>query len=109
MILHEGHPISLLGVYSDERRQVFQSFVSPTSTANKLRLQQEPSAADNDWLIRAMQNPTPGVLREFIMPYMTVWRTNMREVVAAQATRDAPSAAAHHDEAQSGPDVEAAA
>ncbi|KAH7148174.1 FAD binding domain-containing protein [Dactylonectria macrodidyma] len=98
MILHEGSPLSLLGTYSDERRQVFQSFVSPTSTANKLRIQQDPAAADGDWLVRAMRNPTPTVLREFIMPYMTVWRTDMRAAVAAQVARDAPTPGPHHDE-----------
>ncbi|KUL87609.1 hypothetical protein ZTR_05878 [Talaromyces verruculosus] len=88
MILHEGGPLSLLSTYSDARRQVFQSFVSPTSTANKLRIQQEPSAADDDWLMRKMQNPTPEVLHDFIKPYITIWRTDMRAVVAEQAARD---------------------
>ncbi|KAH8694367.1 hypothetical protein BGZ61DRAFT_307931, partial [Ilyonectria robusta] len=78
MILREGSPLSLLTTYSDARRQVFQSFVLPTSTANKLRIQQDPAAADEDWMIRMMQNPTPAVLREFTMPYLTVWRTDMR-------------------------------
>lgn len=88
MILHEGGPLSLLSTYSDARRQVFQSFVSPTSTANKLRIQQEPSAADDDWLMRMMQNPTVEVLHDFIKPYITIWRTDMRAVVAEQAARD---------------------
>ncbi|KAJ4028885.1 hypothetical protein NW761_014867 [Fusarium oxysporum] len=84
MILHEGKPLSLLNLYSDERRKVFQTFVSPTSTANKLRIQQDPTAANNDWLVRSLKKPTPAVLHEFFTPYMTVWRTDMRVVVASQ-------------------------
>ncbi|KAE8139523.1 hypothetical protein BDV38DRAFT_291238 [Aspergillus pseudotamarii] len=37
LIIHEGKPISILDTYSDERRRVFQTFVDPTSTQNKLR------------------------------------------------------------------------
>jgi hypothetical protein len=91
MILHEGKPLSLLNVYSDERRKVFQTFVSPTSTANKLRIQQDPAAADNDWLVRSLKKPTPVVLHEFFTPYMTVWRTDMRAVVASHGVSEALS------------------
>ncbi|GFF79432.1 para-nitrophenol 4-monooxygenase [Aspergillus lentulus] len=99
MILHEGGPLSLLSTYSDARRQVFQSFVSPTSTANKLRLQQEPVEADDDWLIRKMQNPTLETLHDFIQPYITVWRTDMRTLVAEQAARNEPILKANLSEA----------
>ncbi|KAL3471088.1 FAD-binding monooxygenase [Aspergillus californicus] len=84
MILRERHPLSVLSTYSDARRQVFQSFVSPTSTANKLRVQQEPAAAEDDWMVRTIKNATPSVLRDFFMPYMTVWRTDIRALVAVQ-------------------------
>ncbi|KAE8308638.1 hypothetical protein BDV41DRAFT_591826 [Aspergillus transmontanensis] len=36
-IIHDGKPISILDTYSDEHRRVFQTFVDPTSTQNKLR------------------------------------------------------------------------
>ncbi|GFF56532.1 3-(3-hydroxy-phenyl)propionate/3-hydroxycinnamic acid hydroxylase [Aspergillus udagawae] len=71
IILHEGGPLSLLSTYSDARCQVFQSFISPTSTANKLHIQQEPIAANNDWLICKMQNLTVKTLHNFIKPYIT--------------------------------------
>ncbi|KAF3397070.1 6-hydroxy-3-succinoylpyridine 3-monooxygenase HspB [Talaromyces pinophilus] len=103
MILHEDGPLSLLSAYSDVRRQLFQSFVSPTSTANKLRIHQDPAAADDDWLVRAMQDPTPEVLHEFIKPYLTVWRSDMRAILAAQVKRDKPTPA--HFEAEDTVDV----
>jgi hypothetical protein len=87
MILHEGKPLSVLSTYSDARRQVFQSFVSPTSTANKLRVQQEPAAAEDDWMFRTLQNATPDVLHDFFRPYMTVWRTDIRALVATEEER----------------------
>ncbi|PVH72193.1 FAD/NAD(P)-binding domain-containing protein [Cadophora sp. DSE1049] len=82
MIFNENKPISTLETFSHERRKVFQLFVEPTSKANKLRLQQSPEAADEDWMVRALQNPTPESMKEFFEPYMKIWRSDMRAVVA---------------------------
>lgn len=99
MIFYGKEPISLLETFSHERRKVFQMFVDPTSRANKLRIQQSPECADEDWLVRKMKTPTNEVLMEFFAPYMTSWRTDMRAVVAkekADADRAGRQGAATH-------------
>lgn len=88
MIFFEGAPLSALKAFSDERRQVFQMFVNPTSIANKLRIQQRPDVAGDDWMVRMLQTPTEEVLKEFFMPYMAVWRSNMRAVVGRAMVRE---------------------
>jgi 2-polyprenyl-6-methoxyphenol hydroxylase-like FAD-dependent oxidoreductase len=82
MILLEGKSDDLLTLYSDERRRVFQKFVDPTTTANKLRLHSPSSdaAAFDDEYFRSMQNPTPEILLEAAKPYFETWRTDMRSV-----------------------------
>ncbi|KAH9218014.1 hypothetical protein DL95DRAFT_361368 [Leptodontidium sp. 2 PMI_412] len=92
MIFHAKKPISILEAYSHERRRVFQMFVDPTSKANKLRLQQSPEYADDDWMVRTLQNPTPEVMKEFFSPYMASWRSDMRAVVAKKEKVDADKA-----------------
>lgn len=92
MIFHDKKTISILEAYSHERRRVFQMFVDPTSKANKLRLQQSPEYADDDWMVRTLQNPTPEVMKEFFSPYMASWRSDMRAVVAKKEKVDADKA-----------------
>ncbi|KAL1889727.1 hypothetical protein Sste5346_008713 [Sporothrix stenoceras] len=81
MVLHEGRPLAVLDTYSDERRKVFQFFVDPTSTQNKIRVQSnhEDEAVTNDWYFRLLQNPTADVLRAQAQPYFDVWRTDLRK------------------------------
>ncbi|KAJ5201252.1 FAD/NAD(P)-binding domain-containing protein [Penicillium cf. viridicatum] len=81
MILNEGRSDKILTSYSDARRKVFQYFVDPTTTANKLRLHlpSETAAVDDDCL-RSLQNPTPESLKEGAKPYFETWRTDMRAV-----------------------------
>ena len=83
MVLHQGKPLSVLDIYSDERRKVFQSFVDPTSTYNKLRIHtvDQEVAARDDWYFRIMQNPSKNDLLEGMRPYFEAWRTNMQEIV----------------------------
>ena len=85
MVLKEGRSPTLLDMYSDERRKVFQFFVDPTSTANKLRVHSNPaeSAVRDDWFFRQMAVPlkvSPDELQELAKPYFETWRTNMREL-----------------------------
>ncbi|KAK5045143.1 hypothetical protein LTR84_009476 [Exophiala bonariae] len=82
MILKEQYPPSLLDIYSDERRKVFQFFVDPTSTQNKLRVHSnhEDEAVQNDWFFRLLQNPTYQELKEMAKPYFETWRTNIRKL-----------------------------
>lgn len=83
MVLDEGRSDAVLDVYSDERRKVFQYFVDPTSTHNKLRLQYVPAdtAAQDDWYMRIVANPRP--TREQLMglmkSYFDDWRTDIRK------------------------------
>ena len=81
MILNEGRSDDILDVYSDERRKVFQFFVDPTSTQNKLRVHNNSvdNAVANDWYFRTLQNPTAEQIENLSKPYFEVWRTNMRE------------------------------
>ncbi|KAL4878106.1 FAD/NAD(P)-binding domain-containing protein [Aspergillus karnatakaensis] len=80
MILQEGKSDELLTVYSDARRKVFQTFVDPTTTANKLRLHApDPAAAAyDDEYFRSMQDPTAEVLADAARPYFETWRTDMK-------------------------------
>ena len=85
MILNEGHSTSILDMYSDERRKVFQSFVDPTSTANKLRVHSNPedTAVQYDWFFRMMADPSKlsqRQLEELSRPYFETWRTDMRKL-----------------------------
>jgi len=82
MILNEGRQPAILDIYSDERRKVFQSFVDPTSTQNKLRVHSndEATAAQDDWYLRMMaKGPTQEQLAELMQPYFETWRTDMRK------------------------------
>ncbi|EOA83389.1 uncharacterized protein SETTUDRAFT_155922 [Exserohilum turcica Et28A] len=55
---HDYHdPQDLLAEYSAARRFVFQNFINPTSTANKLRLHESDpdNAAQEDWFLRMVR------------------------------------------------------
>lgn len=82
MIILEGKSDELLTIYSDQRRQVFQNFVDPTSTANKLRLHSPSTEAaiHDDYYFRSMQDPSAEVLAEAAKPYFETWRTDMRSL-----------------------------
>ncbi|KIX10187.1 uncharacterized protein Z518_01268 [Rhinocladiella mackenziei CBS 650.93] len=82
MVLNEGCSDSVLDVYSDERRKVFQFFVDPTSTQNKLRLHSHDvsTAVQDDWYLRMINHPTPEKMLELMKPYFETWRTDMRKV-----------------------------
>ncbi|KAJ5768907.1 hypothetical protein N7520_003466 [Penicillium odoratum] len=81
MILNEGRSDDILTSYSDARRKVFQYFVDPTTTANKLRLHlpSETAAEDDDYL-RSLQSLTPEALEKGAKPYFETWRTDIRAV-----------------------------
>ncbi|GAB1197589.1 hypothetical protein APSETT444_006887 [Aspergillus pseudonomiae] len=80
MILKESASDQLLTLYSDERRKVFQSFVNPTTTENKLRLQQPYSkeTVREDYFFRELQDATPETLQEKAKPYFEFWCTDIR-------------------------------
>ncbi|KAJ6091447.1 hypothetical protein N7467_003416 [Penicillium canescens] len=79
LIIHEGKPLGTLNTYSDERRMVFQTFVDPVSTQNKLRCASDVETAQEDWYIRQMAKATPEMTKKGTKPFFGVWRTNMRQ------------------------------
>jgi 2-polyprenyl-6-methoxyphenol hydroxylase-like FAD-dependent oxidoreductase len=83
MIINEHRPLSLMDVYSDERRKVFQSLVDPMSSQNKTRLQHNTpeSARKDDWYFRTLQNLSPETAHELARPFAELWRTDMRKLV----------------------------
>jgi 2-polyprenyl-6-methoxyphenol hydroxylase-like FAD-dependent oxidoreductase len=82
MILNESRSDDLLTLYSDECRQVFQSFLDPTTTANKLRMQQpySPDTVREDAFFRLLQDAAPATLKRQSQPYFEAWPTDMRAV-----------------------------
>jgi hypothetical protein len=79
-------PSLLLNLYSDLRRRVFQDFVNPTSTANKLRThayEQPMEARESDWLVRELRaiEKGEGDVRERVgrvmRPYFEGWRSDI--------------------------------
>ncbi|KEF60622.1 uncharacterized protein A1O9_02183 [Exophiala aquamarina CBS 119918] len=86
MILNESKPLSVLDLYSDERRKVFQYFVDPTSTHNKLRVQfnsQETAATDDDFF-RLLREGSMVDRMEATKMYYDTWRTNIRKLAKAK-------------------------
>ena len=86
MVSKEGKPESVLDMYSDARRKVFQYFVDPTSTYNKLRIHSmdQDVVARDDWYFRSLQNPSMAESVEAMKPYFEVWRTDMRKIAKEQ-------------------------
>ncbi|KAF5018937.1 hypothetical protein F66182_9079 [Fusarium sp. NRRL 66182] len=81
MIYSNEQPVSVLAKWSDERRKVFQNFVDPTTSHNKLRIQRDPATAYEDWAIKLLKNPSDETMAKFLIPYGTVWPTDMKAVV----------------------------
>lgn len=82
MILKESKSDNLLTLCSDERRKVIQSFVDPTTTANKLRLHSPclREAVNDDHYFQEMQNPTPEVIQKNAKHYFDLWCTDIRSM-----------------------------
>lgn len=81
LIINEGKTLALLDHYSYERQRVFQTFVNPVTTMNKLRCTADPDLADEDWLLRLL-NTNPGSLEGSEKEYFDTWRTDMRSLIA---------------------------
>ena len=82
MVIKEDRSDKVLDLYSDERRKVFQFFVDPTSSQNKLRIHNHPpeTAAQRDWYFRILaNNPTEEQMLDLMKPYFETWRTDMRK------------------------------
>lgn len=77
-VIRDNQPESLLDVYSDERRKIFQHIVDPISTANKLRVEEtDPdTAVKDDWFYRALNERNPKKMQAMGNPYAGL-RTNM--------------------------------
>jgi 2-polyprenyl-6-methoxyphenol hydroxylase-like FAD-dependent oxidoreductase len=84
MIVAESRSDELLTLYSDERRRIFQSFVDPATTANKLRMQQPFSTPYTvryeDSFFRILQNAGPATIKGLVRPFFETWPTDMRAV-----------------------------
>jgi hypothetical protein len=81
------NPSLLLNLYSDLRRRVFQEFIDPTSTANKLRThayEDGMEAREHDWLVRELTaiERGEGNVRErvgrLMKPYFEGWRSDIK-------------------------------
>lgn len=77
-IINENQPDSLLDMYSDERRRVFQFLVDPISTANKLRVERaDPdTVVQDDWFYRILKERDPKKMHTLAKAYEG-WRTDM--------------------------------
>ena len=80
LIINSHAPLKLLSLYGDERRRIFQFFVNPLATANILRLKQPTENALDDWLLRALNHPTPEFLRKSGEGFFTEWRSDIRKL-----------------------------
>ena len=79
LIIKEGKPLSLLDFYSDERRRVFQTFVDPISSQNKLRCASDPETAMEDWFLRAVSKASREDLIKLGAPFFEAWHTDVRK------------------------------
>jgi len=81
LILNHGYhdPQNLLAEYSAARRSVFANLINPTTTANKLRLQEsEPEdAAREDWYFRALRRKDPQEIGNMGKSFMQAWTTDI--------------------------------
>ena len=82
LMINNNGPLTLLSLYGDERRRVFQFFVNPLATANILRLKQPTEHALDDWLLRALNHPTPEFLRKSGEAFFTEWRSDIGKLAA---------------------------
>lgn len=84
-------PAHILNTYSDARRKVFQFFVDPTSTQNKIRAHSHPDlsrATQDDWFLRALKSleerPTMQKAQALMRPFFEGWRTDMLAAVKGE-------------------------
>ncbi|KAF9768949.1 hypothetical protein IL306_013695 [Fusarium sp. DS 682] len=72
-------PQDLLAEYSAARRRVFQTLVSPMSSANKMRLQEShpDDAAREDWFLRMLCKGNQQEILKALAPLQQQWRTNI--------------------------------
>jgi 2-polyprenyl-6-methoxyphenol hydroxylase-like FAD-dependent oxidoreductase len=77
-IIKDKQPESLLDVYSDERRRIFQFIVDPISTANKLRVERinPDNAVQDDWFYRTLKERNPKKMYALAKAY-DGWRSDM--------------------------------
>ncbi|KAJ6286676.1 hypothetical protein J3E71DRAFT_187700 [Bipolaris maydis] len=84
IINHDYHdPQDLLAEYSAARQFVFQTFVSPISSANKIRLHESDpdDAAGEDWFFRILRRNIPQEIEKAVTPLQQVWRTDIRSII----------------------------
>ena len=81
LIINEGKTLVLLDHYSYERQRVFQTFVNPVTTMNKLRCTADPDLANEDWLLQVL-NTNPSSLEGSGRQYFDIWRTDMKALAA---------------------------
>lgn len=81
LIINDGKHLSLLDIYSDKRRRVFQTFVDPVSAQNKLRCANDPETAAEDWFIRAVMNSSEAEMARLGSAFFDAWGTDMRTLV----------------------------
>lgn len=89
---HDYHdPQDLLAEYSAARRFVFQTLVSPISSANKIRLQESDpdNAAKEDWFFRILRKGDPQEISKALAPLQQVWRTDIRSITKEQTANQA--------------------
>lgn len=82
LIMHEGRPLYLLDVYSDERRKAFMFFVDPYSSQNKVRAASDPELDHEDWFFCCMANPTSEQITRFGKPFSEIWRTDIKKMIS---------------------------
>ncbi|OJJ51156.1 hypothetical protein ASPZODRAFT_55391 [Penicilliopsis zonata CBS 506.65] len=80
LIINHGLPESLLDVYADERRRVFQLFVDPVTTANKYRLM---GNTEDDWFFRMVKTSSPEMQR-YGRQFLDIWPTDMHKIAQEQ-------------------------
>ena len=95
LIINDKASLHLLSLYGDERRRVFQFFVNPLATANILRLKQPTEHALDDWLLRALNSPTPEFLRKSGEAFFTEWRTDIRKLAVERGLFDGVAGPVH--------------
>ncbi|KAJ5055112.1 hypothetical protein J3E74DRAFT_478464 [Bipolaris maydis] len=84
IINHDYHdPQDLLAEYSAAWQFVFQTFVSPISSANKIRLHESDpdDAAGEDWFFRILRRNIPQEIEKAVTPLQQVWRTDIRSII----------------------------
>ncbi|KZL66593.1 FAD binding domain-containing protein [Colletotrichum tofieldiae] len=84
LVINENHDPELLSVYSSERSRIFQTFIDPTTTWNKLRCAADPETASEDWALQ-MLIKRPHEMKNYGIHFFSSWRTDMRSLIAKEA------------------------